>query len=151
MASRGRWTSASHRVAVVHQEPQLFPNLTVGDNVMVGREGTRWLRRGLDDARSSRSWRDLGIMTSGTGRSRIVPLAIQQRTEIARALVQQARVFLFDEPNSALTEEESNDLFRRMHALADAGTDRHPCQPPARRARASMRTGWWSSSTARQP
>ncbi len=50
-----------------------------------------------------------------------VPLAIHQRTEIARALVQQARVFLFDEPNSALTEEESNDLFRRMHALADAG------------------------------
>ena len=36
-----------HRVAVVHQEPQLFPNLTVGENVMVGREGTRWLRRDL--------------------------------------------------------------------------------------------------------
>ena len=41
-----------HRVAVVHQEPQLFPNLTVGDNVMVGREGTRWLRRDLRRRRS---------------------------------------------------------------------------------------------------
>ena len=38
-----------------------------------------------------------------------------------RALAQDARIVLFDEPNSALTEEESDDLFRRMHALADAG------------------------------
>ena len=36
------------RVAVVHQEPQLFPNLTVAQNLMVGREGTRALVRGLD-------------------------------------------------------------------------------------------------------
>ena len=65
--------------------------------------------------------RDLGIDDVRDRLLEDVPLAIHQRTEIARALVQQARVFLFDEPNSALTEEESNDLFRRMHALADAG------------------------------
>jgi len=65
--------------------------------------------------------RDLGIDDLRDRLLEDVPLAIHQRTEIARALVQQARVFLFDEPNSALTEEESNDLFRRMHALADAG------------------------------
>jgi ABC-type sugar transport system ATPase subunit len=109
-----------HRVAVVHQEPQLFPNLTVGDNVMIGREATRWLRRDLND-REREVMRDLGILELKDTPLEFVPLAIQQRTEIARALVQDARVFLFDEPNSALTEEESNDLFRRMHALADAG------------------------------
>ena len=37
--------------------------------------------------------------------------------EIGRALARSARVFLFDEPNSALTDEESTDLFKRMHAL----------------------------------
>lgn len=109
-----------HRVAVVHQEPQLFPNLTVGDNVMIGREATRFLRRDLND-REREVMRDLGILELKDTPLEFVPLAIQQRTEIARALVQDARVFLFDEPNSALTEEESNDLFRRMHALADAG------------------------------
>jgi ABC-type sugar transport system ATPase subunit len=109
-----------HRVAVVHQEPQLFPNLTVGDNVMIGREATRLLRRDLND-REREVMRDLGILDLKDTPLEFVPLAIQQRTEIARALVQDARVFLFDEPNSALTEEESNDLFRRMHALADAG------------------------------
>lgn len=109
-----------HRVAVVHQEPQLFPNLSVGDNVMVGREHTRYLRRQLDE-RELAVMRDLAIDDVRGRPFGDVPLAVQQRTEIARALVQDARVFLFDEPNSALTEEESDDLFRRMHALADAG------------------------------
>lgn len=109
-----------HRVAVVHQEPQLFPNLTVADNVMIGREQTRWLRRDLN-AREREVMDDLGILGLSGRPLGSVPLAVQQRTEIARALVQDARVFLFDEPNSALTEEESDDLFRRMRALADAG------------------------------
>jgi len=64
---------------------------------------------------------DLGILGVANRPLELVPLAVQQRTEIARALARSARIFLFDEPNSALTDEESEDLFRRMHLLADAG------------------------------
>jgi len=108
------------KVAVVHQEPELFGNLTVAENLMVGREGSRLVmhRAGrtefdlLDDLHIGHHAKDeLGRMA----------LAVQQKTEIARALIHDARVVLFDEPNSALTEEESDELFRRIHMLADEG------------------------------
>jgi len=108
------------RVAVVHQEPQLFPNLTVGENLLVGREGTRVRRRGLRPEERD-LLADLAILDVAETPLERVPLAVQQRTEIGRALARSARIVLFDEPNSALTDEESEDLFRRMHLLANAG------------------------------
>jgi ABC-type sugar transport system ATPase subunit len=107
-------------VSIVHQEPQLFPNLTVAENMVAGREGVGagWPKPG--DA-------DLQIMDAlGLGAVRDIPLgecslAMQQRTEIARAVARQARVFLFDEPNSALTDAESDELFREMRKLAESG------------------------------
>jgi ABC-type sugar transport system ATPase subunit len=113
-------TTDRDRVAVVHQEPQLFPNLSVAENLMVGREGTRAMVRHLD-AQERSLMRDLAILDVADRKLDDVPLAIQQRVEIGRALARDARVFLFDEPNSALTQEESKDLFRRMHLLADSG------------------------------
>jgi ABC-type sugar transport system ATPase subunit len=111
---------ADRRVAVVHQEPQLFPNLTVGENIIIGRERSRWRQHGLNETERGllADLAILGVVDEPLGSQ---PLAVQQRTEIARALAQDARVVLFDEPNSALTAEESDDLFRRMHALAEAG------------------------------
>ena len=108
------------RVAVVHQEPQLFPNLTIEENIVVGRERSRWLRHGVNGP-ERQLLEDMAIDAFAHRPLASVSLAVQQRTEIARALARDARVFLFDEPNSALTEEESDDLFRRMHGLAAAG------------------------------
>lgn len=117
------WSSAygSHRVAVVHQEPQLFPNLTVGENVLAGYEdsGWRWPKLGrqdqalLDELGIYPELRDAPLET--------LRLAVHQRTEITRALMRQARVMLFDEPNSALTPGESAEFFRLIRQLADTG------------------------------
>lgn len=116
------WDPVTHRdlVAIVHQEPQVFPNLSVAQNVLVGREGGGVVVRGLDPAERS-LLTDLGIDHVADIDLGTLPLATQQRTEIARSLARDAQIFLFDEPNSALTEEESADLFRRMRRLADAG------------------------------
>jgi ABC-type sugar transport system ATPase subunit len=116
------WTPAVdwHAVAVVHQEPQLFPNLTVAENVLVGREGADfgWPRLGANDMKVMEA---LGIDRFASIPLGDCTLATQQRTEIARAVARDAQVFLFDEPNSALTDEESDELFREMRNLAASG------------------------------
>lgn len=109
-----------HDIAIVHQEPELFPSVTVGQNLLVGREGSRILRPRIG-AEERKVLSDLQIAPYANRSLESVSLVVRQLTEIARALVHEARVFLFDEPNSTLTEDESVRLFRYMHALKDAG------------------------------
>jgi ABC-type sugar transport system ATPase subunit len=116
------WTPAVdwRQTAVVHQEPQLFPNLTVAENVLVGREGVgnHWPKLGSADAKVMKAF---GIDRFADTPLADCTLATQQRAEIARAVARDAQVFLFDEPNSALTDDESDELFREMHKLAAGG------------------------------
>ena len=107
-------------VAIVHQEPQLFPNLTIAENVLVGREKTVTgrPRLGSDDVKVMKAF---GIDRYANTLLADCSLATQQRAEIARAVARDAQVFLFDEPNSALTDEESDELFREIHKLAADG------------------------------
>jgi ABC-type sugar transport system ATPase subunit len=108
------------RVAVVHQEPQLFPNLSVWENVLAGQEGTSiaWPRAN-ETVRSLLIDFDLWKVRGAELGS--IPIAAQQRVEIVRALVRSVEVLIFDEPNSALSEAESAELFRTMHKLSEEG------------------------------
>jgi ABC-type sugar transport system ATPase subunit len=110
----------SNRVAVVHQEPQLFPNLTVGENILAGYERSRWRWPKLEQAQRT-LFGELGIEEFRHTPLGELGLAVQQRTEIIRALARDARVMLFDEPNSALTPDESAEFFRLVRSLADSG------------------------------
>lgn len=116
------WSSdlGAHRIAIVHQEPQLFPNLTVAENLMAGREPYK-ARRPRVQPEDRAMLAETGLLAHAHRPLGELPLALQQRTEIARALVRNADVFLFDEPNSALTEHESEELFGRMHRIAETG------------------------------
>jgi len=119
----GRLCSAADmagHVAVVHQEPQLFPNMTLAENMMVGREGTR-LRRPRLGPHETDLMATLGLGAREHALVADCSLATQQRVEIGRALARRANAFLFDEPNSALDAEESVALFAEIRRLADAG------------------------------
>lgn len=108
------------RVAVVHQEPQLFPNLAVWENVVVGHEAGLWFRPSLPK-RVEQLLDDFALTPFRDAELATVPLAAQQRVEIVRALARSVQVLVFDEPNSALSEAESSELFAYMRRLADEG------------------------------
>ncbi len=116
------WDPREHKkqVAIVHQEPQLFANLTVAENILVGIEKSKYVRPKSSQV-DQNLLDEVGLAEYAHRRLGSLPLAIQQRTEIAHALARSADVFLFDEPNSALTEEESGELFEWMHKLANEG------------------------------
>jgi len=109
--------TAADSVAVVHQEPQVWLNLTLEQNLLVGNEGGgRGVPRLTQDQRAILE--RLEIAQFAQLSLERCSLAVRQRTEIARALVRSAKMFLFDEPNSALTHAESKALFQFMHELA---------------------------------
>jgi len=108
------------RVAVVHQEPQLFPNLAVWENVVVGHEAGLWFRPSLQE-HIERLLDDFALTPFRDAELATVPLAVQQRVEIVRALARSVQVIVFDEPNSALGEAESSELFAYMRRLAGEG------------------------------
>jgi len=112
-------------ISIVHQELSLFQNLTVAENILGGRMPARGLLR-LQDRKSAFCIAqeylanfDLPI-DPGTPLDRL-SVGQQQVVEIAKALVQQARVLILDEPTSSLTEHETALLFKVISRLRSEG------------------------------
>jgi ribose transport system ATP-binding protein len=111
-------------ISTVHQELNLVPHLDVGRNMYLGREPMRgvgvidWptLYRGAAAQLAA-----LGMSFDPHTQVRGLGVALQQMTEIAKALVAEARVLILDEPTAAITADEANQLFRIVAALRDQG------------------------------
>lgn len=111
-------------IAMIYQELNLAPHLSVEDNIMLGREaaGLGWLRRSAQKPRVREALARLGHPDLAP--DRIVgelSVGMQQLVEIARALVFDARVIVFDEPTSSLTQADTARLFDVIRRLRDEG------------------------------
>lgn len=113
----------AHGIAVIYQELSLSPNLTVAENIYLGRE----LRKGVLADRNAMQARCRGILASlGANFSPKAPvaglsLAEQQLVEIARAIHTNARILVMDEPTAALSAHESERLFELIRRLREDG------------------------------
>jgi ribose transport system ATP-binding protein len=116
--------SLLHGIGIVYQELRLCPNLTVCENIYLGRE--------RDAGKGQVSWTEmnrqasailasLGASVLSTDKVEDLSVANQQLVEIARAISREARILVMDEPTSALTVKESERLFEIIAALKSKG------------------------------
>jgi rhamnose transport system ATP-binding protein len=111
-------------VAVIYQEPTLFPDLSVAENVMMGRHPLGSMRR-IDRRALHRTVQELmdrlGVKLDPEQPVRGLSIADQQLVEIAKALSFDARVLIMDEPTAALSGHEVERLFGVVRTLRQRG------------------------------
>ncbi|HYZ54798.1 MAG TPA: ABC transporter ATP-binding protein [Streptosporangiaceae bacterium] len=111
-------------IGMVHQHFMLVPVFTVAENVTLGMEQTR-AGGLLDRRRMRRKVRELseryGMRVDPDANIEDLPVGVQQRVEILKALVREAQVLILDEPTAVLTPGETEDLFRIMRELRGSG------------------------------
>ncbi len=106
-------------VSVIYQEFNLIPDLTVRENIFLGRERTRWgLIRAAGEEREVRQlFQRIGLKIHPETRCRDLTVAQQQKVEIAKALSLHARIVVMDEPTAALATKEVEQLFAVIRDL----------------------------------
>ena len=110
-------------VAIIHQEMNLCNQLTVAENIFLGRERRHGIF--LDNAAMNREaekyLEELGISVPADRIAGELQVSRQQMVEIAKALSVQARILIMDEPTSALSSREIEELFRIIRKLKEQG------------------------------
>jgi len=111
-------------IAIIFQEPTLFPDLTVAENIFVGMQPLKRFRR-IDTRRMRREasavFDQLGVRLDPDRLARGLSIADQQLVEIVKALTSNARVIVMDEPTAALTTTEVERLFGIVETLRARG------------------------------
>ncbi len=113
-------------ISVVYQELALCTNLSIAENISLGSASSRFaltfVRRNEFRRRAQQALERLGMRNVNVNRPvRELSVAQQQMVEIAKAISLDARVLILDEPNSALTGEETERLFRVLDQLRSEG------------------------------
>ncbi|WP_433300295.1 sugar ABC transporter ATP-binding protein [Actinoplanes sp. CA-030573] len=111
-------------IAVIYQEPTLFPDLSVAENIAMGNQPLTRLRqidRKAMHANAEALFRRLGVHIDPTRPARGLSIADQQLVEIAKALSSEARILIMDEPTAALSAVEVERLFAVVRSLRDEG------------------------------
>ena len=110
-------------IATIHQELNLVPQMSVAENIMLGRTPSRGglVNWGLMRAQARAALERIGLDVSPDRLVGSLSTAHQQLVEIARALSMDARVLILDEPTAALTRKESGQLFEVMDDLKTKG------------------------------
>jgi len=112
--------ASKHGISMVYQETSLVPQLTVAQNMVLGRESTfNSVRKVRNAARQVLQRLNFKVDPSQLAGS--LSTAKRQMVEIARAVLNQARVIILDEPTAALTPEETDHLFDLMKTLQADG------------------------------
>jgi ribose transport system ATP-binding protein len=110
-------------IAIIHQELNMCTDLTVAENMFLGRESHfhGYVRQKEMNRAALAILQELKIDIDPTTVVKKLPVSKQQMVEIAKALSTKARILIMDEPTSALTEREIVELFRIIHDLKRQG------------------------------
>ncbi|MBO0892379.1 MAG: ATP-binding cassette domain-containing protein, partial [Acidothermales bacterium] len=121
---RGPKDAMAAGIGMVHQHFMLVPVFTVAENVALGNEFTNlgFLDRRRIRRNVARISQEYGLDVPPDALVADLAVGVQQRVEIVKALVRNARVLVLDEPTAALTPQETDGLMAVMRNLRDAGT-----------------------------
>ena len=110
-------------IGMVHQHFMLVPTFTVLENVMLGAEKHALLKTGAAEARAEllRLERSYGLQVDPDAVVGDLPVGLQQRVEILKALRRGARILILDEPTSVLTPADTERLFEILRGLRESG------------------------------
>jgi ribose transport system ATP-binding protein len=110
-------------VALIHQEIRLVPELSVAENIFLGRLPRKAGRIDRDqiNAESAEALRLLGTSIDPRRMVSGLSMAAQQEIEIAKAITRSPRYVIFDEPSASLGEQETERIFERIRVLRDRG------------------------------
>lgn len=110
-------------IGMVHQHFMLVDNFTVLENVILGAESNALLNSSIAKARSElvRLEREYGLQVNPDALIEELPVGLQQRVEILKALYRGAEILILDEPTGVLTPAEADHLFRILKQLKEQG------------------------------